>query len=161
MSLLRAFYGLEIITIFLCQSCHTRTLHEIYLASLLTSVYYRKNCQKFGNVLQIGRRSDRQRARRRLLINGAAPRKGDEVLAVTAEAIGEEKLQKSDRYNMSNYSAGEGQGFAYKIYKKAGDWWKCVFLHGGTRSCFAFCRAVLLAQNIEVVMKEKYPLCST
>jgi hypothetical protein len=94
-------------------------------------------------MLQIGKRSDRQRARRRLLINGAAPRKGDEVLAVTAEAIGEEKLQqKSDHYNMSNYSAEEGHGIAYRIYKKAGDWWKCVFLHGGARSPFAFCRAI-------------------
>jgi len=94
-------------------------------------------------VLQIGRRSDRQRARRRLLINGATPRKGDEVLAVTAEAIGEEKLKKSDHYNMSsNYSAEEGHGIAYRIYKKAGDWWKCVFLHGGAWSPFSFCRAV-------------------
>ena len=94
-------------------------------------------------MLQIGRRSDRQRARRRLLINGATPRKGDEVLAVTAEAIGEEKLKKSDHYNMSsNYSAEEGHGIAYRIYKKAGDWWKCVFLHGGAWSPFSFCRAV-------------------
>lgn len=72
---------------------------------------------------KIGRSSDRQRARRRLLINGATPWKDDEVLAVTAEAVGKEKLQKSDHYNMSNYSAEEERGIAYRIYKKAGDWW--------------------------------------
>lgn len=75
------------------------------------------------NDRKIGRKSDRQRARRRLLINGATPQKGDKVLAVTAESIGEEKLQKSDHHNMSYYSAEEGQGIAYQIYKKAGDWW--------------------------------------
>jgi hypothetical protein len=65
------------------------------------------------------------------LINGATPRKRDEVLAVAAEAVGEEK-QKRNRYDKtSDYSSEEGGGFAYRIYKKAGDWWKCVFLHAG------------------------------
>jgi hypothetical protein len=89
-------------------------------------------------LLQIGRRSDRQRARRRLLINGAAPQKDDEVLAMTADAIEEEKLLESDHHKTSNYSTEEGKGIAYQIYKKAGDWWKCVFLHGGDRAAFAF-----------------------
>jgi hypothetical protein len=57
---------------------------------------------------------------------------------MTAEAIEGEKLQKSDHHKKSNYLAEEGKGIAYEIYKKAGDWWKCVFLHGGDRSAFAF-----------------------
>jgi hypothetical protein len=50
------------------------------------------------------------------------------MLAMAAEAV-EEKLQKRDCHKMSDYSSEEGEGIAYQIYKKAGDWWKCVFLH--------------------------------
>jgi hypothetical protein len=81
--------------------------------------------------LQIGRQSDRQRVKRRLLINGATPRKGDKALAKAAESVEEEKLQERNRYKTSDYSSEEAEGIAYRIYKKAGDWWKCVFLHAG------------------------------
>jgi hypothetical protein len=84
--------------------------------------------------VQIGRQSDRQRAKRRLLINGATPRKGDEALAMAAEAVEEEKLQNKYRYKTSDYSSEDGEGIAYRIYKKAGDWWKCVFLHAGVET---------------------------
>jgi hypothetical protein len=61
---------------------------------------------------------------------------------MAAKAVEEEKLQRSDCQKTSHYSVEEGHGIAYQIYKKAGDWWKCVFLHGGNRSAFAFCRAL-------------------
>jgi predicted GNAT family acetyltransferase len=82
-------------------------------------------------LLQVGRGSDHQRAKRRLLINGATPRKGDEALAMAAEAVEEGKLQKKNISKTSVNSSKEGEGIAYQIYKKAGDWWKCVFLHAG------------------------------
>jgi hypothetical protein len=47
---------------------------------------------------------------------------------MAAEAV-EEKLQKRDYHKMNDYSSEEGEGIAYQIYKKAGDWWKCVLLH--------------------------------
>jgi hypothetical protein len=101
---------------------------------------HRRNWRKFVSVLllQIGRQSDRQRAKRRLQINGATPRKGDEALAMAADAVEEEELQKRNRYKTSDYSSEEGEGVAYQIYKKAGDWWKCVFLHAGDELLFAF-----------------------
>ncbi|XP_023723329.1 uncharacterized protein LOC111873126 isoform X3 [Cryptotermes secundus] len=85
----------------------------------------RRNWHQFVNALplQIGRQSDHQRAKRRLLINGATPQKGDEALAMAAEALEKEKLQKRNRYETSDYSSEEREGIAYQIYKKAGDWW--------------------------------------
>lgn len=106
---------------------------ELKMNLVTVCTFFRRNWHQFVNALppQIGRQSDRQRAKRRLLINGASPRKGDEALAMAAEALEEEKLQKRNRYKTSNYSSEEGEGIAYRIYKKAGDWWKCVFLHAG------------------------------
>ncbi|KAJ4444393.1 hypothetical protein ANN_06185 [Periplaneta americana] len=72
---------------------------------------------------KIGRRSDRQKAKRRLLINGAMPRKGDERLAMTADSVEEEKVQKRHHHKTSDYSSEEGEGLAYQVYKQAGDWW--------------------------------------
>ncbi|KDR24279.1 uncharacterized protein LOC110827610 isoform X2 [Zootermopsis nevadensis] len=75
------------------------------------------------NEQKIDRRSDRQRAKRRLLVNGATLRKEDEVLAMAAEAVKEEDLQKTGYHKMSDFSSEGGEGIAYQIYKKAGDWW--------------------------------------
>ncbi|XP_069685139.1 klaroid protein-like [Periplaneta americana] len=72
---------------------------------------------------KIGRRSDRQKAKRRLLINGAMPRKGDERLAMTADSVEEETVQKRHHHKTSDYSSEEGEGLAYQVYKQAGDWW--------------------------------------
>jgi hypothetical protein len=57
---------------------------------------------------------------------------------MAAEAVEEEKLQKGDYHKTSDYSSEEGEGIAYRIYKKAGDWWKCVFLHAGDEHILHF-----------------------
>lgn len=59
------------------------------------------------------------------------------MLAMAAEAV-EEKLQKRDYHKMNDYSSEEGEGIAYQIYKKAGDWWKCVLLHAGVEHLLHF-----------------------
>jgi hypothetical protein len=57
------------------------------------------------------------------------------MLAMAAEAFEEEMLHKRDSSRKSDYSSEKGEGIAYQIYKKAGDWWKCVLLHAGDEYC--------------------------
>lgn len=79
------------------------------------------------------RRSERQKAKRQLLANGQNESKGDKS-DQTAEQ--KQKSVTPNRILTSDYSSEEGEReeqpskplSAYEIYKRAGDWWKYVYL---------------------------------
>jgi hypothetical protein len=87
-----------------------------------------KELKCFSLQLQIGRKSDRKKSSR-LIANGAMSRKAATMHSSSGRAK-EEKVQKTVLQKTSDYSSEEGEGVAYPVYKRAGDWWKCVLLHG-------------------------------
>ncbi|PSN30516.1 hypothetical protein C0J52_17659 [Blattella germanica] len=70
-----------------------------------------------------GRRSDRQKNRRRVVANGTMTKKEDEEVASASEKMKEEKVHKRQLQKTSDYSSEEGEGAAFQIYKRAGEWW--------------------------------------
>lgn len=87
------------------------------------------------------RRSERQRAKRQIFVNGQSESK---------ENISNQKVERKRksvtprRILTSDYSSEEGEredppsrpGSAYEIYKQSGDWWKYVYLEFYYMHCF-------------------------
>lgn len=78
------------------------------------------------------RRSERQRAKRQIFVNGQSESKED---VSDQKAERRRKSVTPRRVLTSDYSSEEGEredppsrpGSAYEIYKQAGDWWKYVY----------------------------------
>lgn len=81
---------------------------------------------------KVERRSERQRAKRQIFVNGQSERK-ENVSNQKAER--RRKSVTPHRVLTSDYSSEEGEreeppsrpGSAYEIYKQAGEWWKYVY----------------------------------
>lgn len=80
------------------------------------------------------RRSERQRAKRQIFVNGQSESKED---TSDQKAERRRKSVTPRRVLTSDYSSEEGEredppsrpGSAYEIYKQAGEWWKYAYFH--------------------------------
>lgn len=104
--------------------------------SLIESVTDNQSTKSDSSVVtsrKAERRSERQRAKRQIFVNGQSESKED---------ISDQKVERKRksvtprRVLTSDYSSEEGEredppsrpGSAYEIYKQAGEWWKYVYL---------------------------------
>lgn len=98
----------------------------------LTDNQSTKSESSVGTTKKVERRSERQRAKRQIFVNGQSERKED---ISDQKAERRRKSVTPRRVLTSDYSSEEGEredppsrpGSAYEIYKQAGEWWKYVY----------------------------------
>jgi len=108
------------------------TIEENKEGSITESLTDNQSTKSEGSVVTIKkaeRRSERQRAKRQIFVNGQSESKED---APDKKAERRHRSVTPRRVFTSDYSSEEGEredppsrpGSAYEIYKQAGEWWK-------------------------------------
>lgn len=112
------------------------TIEESKEGSVIESVTDNQSTKSESSIVtprKAERRSERQRAKKQIFVNGQSESKED----ISGQKV--ERKRKSvtpRRILTSDYSSEEGEredppsrpGSAYEIYKQAGEWWKYVYL---------------------------------
>lgn len=125
------------------------TIEENKEGSITESVTDTQSTKSEGSTVttrKAERRSERQRAKRQIFINGQSESKENMTNQKTEQ---KRKSVTPHRILTSDYSSEEGEredppsrpGSAYEIYKQYGEWWKYVylkFLISSHYTCFLF-----------------------
>lgn len=113
------------------------SIEESKEGSVTESLTDNQSTKSEGSVIitkKAERRSERQRAKRQIFVNGQSESKED-----TSDQRAERRRKSVTprRVLTSDYSSEEGEredppsrpGSAYEIYKQAGEWWKYAYFH--------------------------------